>query len=113
MTFAHARRWSLVFALSVNAINAVVFLGLFASAVRQGATTSAIAPGVTAGAFAIGCWMIVATERRIQVRIATAESYLEEQRCDTQIKHAMVESFQRHGAALSFEGPLATKTKPN
>jgi len=108
-----ARRWSLYVALSVNAIIVVVDLALFASAVRQGATTAAIPLAAASGGFAIVIWWIVAAERRLQLQIATAESYFAEQRADTLIKEAMVESIKRHGAVVGFDGPLMTKARPN
>jgi len=113
MTIEHARRWSFYLPVAVNVGCAVLNLSFLIVDLITGQARGAQVAGAVTVVHAIACWLIVASERRLQLKIATAESYLQEQRADTAIKEAMVESIRRHGAVVGFDGPLMAKARPN
>ena len=90
--------------LSGVAINAVLLaantLWTIASLVR-GNHTGVNVSGAAAALAGITLWILHVGDRWAQATVATAESYLEEQKADTRLKQLMVEKFAAGEVTMS------------
>jgi hypothetical protein len=100
------QRASFYFGLSINAALALMNIGVTIIRLLYQDTSRAMYSGALAAFSSAVVWLLITIDHGLRVKLATLESYLEEQKADTRIKQAMANQIESGKVHIGTDMPV-------